>query len=173
LGRDHITAVLGPDGLQESRRAGGQDSAAPLGRAAARLTPAVTASGVNGHARLAAGPFNWDADLPPAIGGENLASSRRPTCWALAVCGVLFINDTLAPQLGVQINDVRCVARCVSDLRGLLAFDGVPAEFDEISVELHLVSPEPPERLDLLYPAWLERCPIYLAIISRTTSIRR
>ena len=43
--------------------------------AAARLTPAVTASLVNRHARLSAGPFNWDADLPPAVGGDNLAPS--------------------------------------------------------------------------------------------------
>src|SRR5436309_15874759 len=36
---------------------------------AARSTPNVTATLINGHARLSAGPFNWDADLPPSIGG--------------------------------------------------------------------------------------------------------
>ena len=41
----------------------------------------------NGRARLSAGPFNWDADLPAALGGENLAPS--PTAYllgALAGC---------------------------------------------------------------------------------------
>ena len=56
---------------------------------AARSTPTVTATLINGHARLSAGPFNWDADLPPSIGGGNLAPS--PTAYllgALAGCGV-------------------------------------------------------------------------------------
>src|SRR6266487_2881427 len=48
---------------------------------AARSAPAVTASLVNGRARLSAGPFNWDADLPPAVGGENSAPS--PTAYLL------------------------------------------------------------------------------------------
>ena len=30
----------------------------------ARSTPTVTATLANGRARLSAGPFNWDADLP-------------------------------------------------------------------------------------------------------------
>ena len=69
---------------------------------AARSTPTVTATLANGRARLSAGPFNWDADLPAALGGENLAPS--PTAYllgALAGCGVAFIHDTLAPQFDV------------------------------------------------------------------------
>jgi hypothetical protein len=73
----------------------------------ARSAPAVTASLVNGHARLSAGPFNWDADRPAAIGGENLAPS--PTAYllgALAGCAAAFIHDTLAPQFGLRLDDV-------------------------------------------------------------------
>ena len=72
----------------------------------ARSTPTVTATLANGRARLSAGPFNWDADLPVALGGENLAPS--PTAYllgALAGCGVAFIHDTLAPQFDVTIDD--------------------------------------------------------------------
>jgi len=133
--------------------------------AAARIAPEVTASLVNGRARLSAGPFNWEADLPVAIGGENLAPS--PTAYllgALAGCGVAFIRDTLAPQLSLRIDDVSAVARCVSDLRGLLAVDGAAPDLDQIAIELRVVSPEPPERLEQLYQAWLERCPIFLVI---------
>lgn len=43
--------------------------------AAAMTTPGVTATLANGRARLSAGPFNWEADLPLAIGGQNLAPS--------------------------------------------------------------------------------------------------
>jgi DNA-binding NarL/FixJ family response regulator len=94
----------------------------------ARSAPAVTASLVNEHARLSAGPFNWDADLPAAIDGENLAPS--PTAYllgALAGCAVAFIHDTLAPQLGLRLDDVSAVARCTADARGLLGMeDAVP-----------------------------------------------
>ena len=81
----------------------------------------MTATLVNGHARLSAGPFNWDADLPPAIGGGNLAPS--PTAYllgALAGCGVAFLRDTLAPQFDVELDDVTAVASASSDARGLL-----------------------------------------------------
>jgi uncharacterized OsmC-like protein len=125
----------------------------------------VTASLVNGHARLSAGRFEWDCDLPPVIGGENLAPS--PTAYllgALAGCAVVFIRDTLAPQLGLQIDDVSAVARCVSDLRGLLALEDAAPDLDQIAIELRVVSPETPERLERLYQAWLERCPVYLAL---------
>jgi hypothetical protein len=74
----------------------------------ARSAPAVTASLINGRARLSAGPFNWDADLAPAIGGRNHAPS--PTAYllgALAGCAVAFVHDTVAPQLGLQLDDVR------------------------------------------------------------------
>src|SRR4026207_2071512 len=90
----------------------------------ARSSPGVTATLVNGHARLSAGPFNWDADLPAALGGENLAPS--PTAYllgALAGCGVAFIHDTLAPQFDVAIDDITAVARCSPDARGLLGID--------------------------------------------------
>jgi DNA-binding CsgD family transcriptional regulator len=65
----------------------------------ARSAPAVTASLVNGRAGLSAGPFNWDANLPAAIGGENLAPSATAyLLGALAGCAVAFIHDTLAPR---------------------------------------------------------------------------
>jgi len=73
----------------------------------AQSTPTVTATLVNGRARLSAGPFNWDADLPLTLGGENLAPS--PTAYllgALAGCAVALLHDTLAPRFDVQIDDV-------------------------------------------------------------------
>jgi hypothetical protein len=91
---------------------------------AAKSTPTVTATLVNGRARLSAGPFNWDADLPAALGGENLAPS--PTAYllgALAGCAVAFLHDTLAPGFDVQIDDVTAVACCSTDA----AFSGSTA----------------------------------------------
>ena len=56
--------------------------------AAGVATPTVTATLPNGHARLSSGPFNWESDLGPGIGG-------------------VFLRDTLAPQFGVTLDDVQ------------------------------------------------------------------
>jgi uncharacterized OsmC-like protein len=132
---------------------------------AARAAPTVEATLVNGRARLSSGPFNWEADLAPALGGGNLAPS--PTAYllgALAGCGVVFVRDTLAPQLGIQIDDVSAVARCATDARGLLGMPGADPDLGSIELEIHIASSEPQERIDELRRVWEERCPIFLAI---------
>jgi len=136
---------------------------------AARSTPAVTATLVNGHARLSAGPFNWDADLSAPLGGENLAPS--PTAYllgALAGCAVAFLRDTLAPQFEVELDDVTAVARCSSDLRGLLGIDGVAADLGDIGLDIGVSSSSPRDRVDAMLAAWQQRCPIYLALLKPT-----
>ncbi|MCZ4096899.1 OsmC family protein [Streptomyces sp. So13.3] len=133
---------------------------------AAQSTPAVTASLANGHARLSAGPFNWDADLPPAVGGRNLSPS--PTAYllgALAGCAVVFVHDTLAPELGLQLDEVSAVARCSVDARGLLGMAGALPDLGDVTIEIHVVSPEPADRLQGLFEIWQERCPVYLALV--------
>jgi len=133
--------------------------------AAALAKPAVTATLANGRARLSAGNFNWEADLGPAIGGQNLAPS--PTAYllgALAGCAVAFLNDTLAPQLGVEITEASAVARCTSDTRGLLGMDGIAPDLGDIGLEITVTSPSDRARIDAMLAAWQERCPIYLAI---------
>lgn len=131
----------------------------------ARTSPAVTAVLSNGHARLSAGPFNWECDLPTVLGGDNVAPS--PTAYllgALAGCGVAFLRDTLAPQFGVEIRDLRASARCKSDLAGLFGMDGRSPELQEIELDIELDSPSGPDEIAAMRRAWLARCPIYLAL---------
>jgi len=133
---------------------------------AAKSTPTVTASLVNGRARLSAGPFNWDADLPAALGGENLAPS--PTAYllgALAGCAVAFLHDTLAPAFGVKIDDVTAVARASSDARGLVGIDGVAPDLGDLALDIKVSSTSPQDRVDAMLTAWQDRCPIYLALL--------
>lgn len=133
--------------------------------ASARSAPAVTAILENGRARISAGAFNWDSDLPNVLGGDNLAPS--PTAYllgALAGCAVAFMRDTLAPQFGVELDEVTAVARCSSDMRGLLGIDGVAPDLAGLAIDISLTSSAPQDRLDALYQAWLERCPIFLAL---------
>jgi uncharacterized OsmC-like protein len=132
----------------------------------AKSSPTVTASLINGRARLSAGPFNWDADLPAALGGENLAPS--PTAYllgALAGCAVAFLHDALAPAFGVKIDDVTAVARCSTDARGLLGIDGVAPDLADLALDIRVSSTSPKERVDAMLAAWRERCPIYLALL--------
>jgi uncharacterized OsmC-like protein len=134
--------------------------------ATAQSTPTVTATLVNGRARLSSGPFNWDADLPAALGGENLAPS--PTAYllgALAGCAVAFLHDTLAPAFGVEIDDVTAVARTSTDARGLLGMDGVGPDLADLGLEIRVSSSSPNDRVDAMLEAWQERCPIYLALL--------
>jgi uncharacterized OsmC-like protein len=136
-------------------------------------TPTVTATLANGRARLSAGPFNWDADLPAAIGGTNLAPS--PTAYllgALAGCGVAFLYDTLAPQFGVRIDAITAVARCSTDLRGLLGIDDASPELGDIALDIQITTADGDDKTGPMFAAWRERCPIFLALLRpRTVSL--
>lgn len=128
-------------------------------------TPSVTATLLNGHARLSAGPFNWESDLGPAVGGQNLAPS--PTAYllgALAGCGAIFLQDTLAPQFGVTLTDVQATASCRADIAALLGVEGTDPALSAISLRLRITSPDGPERLEPMIDAWRARCPIFLAL---------
>ncbi|HXG39997.1 MAG TPA: OsmC family protein [Candidatus Limnocylindrales bacterium] len=133
---------------------------------AGRTSPSVAATLANGRARLSAGPFNWDADLPASLGGGNLAPS--PTAYllgALAGCAVAFLHDTLAPQFGVRIEAITAVARCNADLRGLLGIEGASPELTDVALEIVVTSPDSEELTEPMLDAWRERCPIYLALL--------
>ena len=132
---------------------------------AGRITPAVTATLANNRARLSAGPFNWDSDLPPAVGGHNEAPS--PTAYllgAFAGCAVTFIAETLAPQFSVEINEITATATCRTDLAGLLGVGDADPALRGIALEIKLSSPSPQDSVTAMQEAWLARCPVYLAL---------
>jgi uncharacterized OsmC-like protein len=148
-----------PTRLQQSAATFRADPAAGVAR------PSVTATLVNGHARLSSGPFNWESDLGQAIGGENLAPS--PTAYllgALAGCGVVFLRDALAPEFGVTVTGVEATATCRADVAALLGIEGTSPALDEIQLTIRVASPDPAQHLEPMFAAWRERCPIYLAI---------
>ncbi|HEU0237115.1 MAG TPA: OsmC family protein [Candidatus Limnocylindrales bacterium] len=133
----------------------------------ARSAPAVRGRLVDGKAELSAGSYTWYADLPPALGGTG--SAPTPTQYllgALAGCGVAFIHDTLAPQLGISIDDLSVVARCRADARGLLGMDGAIPDLEAIEIEISVATSASAERLAALEDVWRTRCPIYLAVVN-------
>jgi uncharacterized OsmC-like protein len=134
--------------------------------AAGQVSPSAEATLANGRARVSSGPFNWDVDLAPVVGGENQAPS--PTAYllgALASCAVVFISDTLAPEFGVQIDTLHARASCSTDLAGLLGIDGRDPRLARIAVQITLGTSSPQPAVEALQAAWLDRCPIYLSLV--------
>jgi uncharacterized OsmC-like protein len=131
-----------------------------------RVTPIAAARLVNGRARISAGPFNWDADLPPVVGGANQAPS--PTAYllgALASCAVAFIHDMLALEFGVVIDDLSAEARCATDLAGLVGLDGADPRLRGLSLDISVQSSSSDDSVAAMRQAWLDRCPVYLALL--------
>ncbi|WP_199542747.1 OsmC family protein [Prauserella sp. PE36] len=135
--------------------------------ASAASAPSATATPMPGEqrVRVEGGPFAWYADLPRAVGGGNCAPS--PTLYllgGLAAGAVAFIRDVLAPLCDVRLHDVSAVARCEEDLRGLAGVAGAEPRLAGMSLDIRLDSPDPEPRLETLRQAWLDRCPVYLAL---------
>jgi uncharacterized OsmC-like protein len=131
----------------------------------AKSKPTVKAHTDGSQAVMEAGPFSWNSDLPEPIGGTNQAPS--PTALllsALAGCAVVFIRDTLAPQLGVRVDAVEATAQCETDARGLLGMAGAEPDLQNIRLDIRVQSPDDESDVQILYDAWQERCPIYLAL---------
>jgi uncharacterized OsmC-like protein len=131
----------------------------------ARSKPTVKAHADGSQAVMESGPFSWRSDLPEPIGGTNQAPS--PTALllsALAGCAVVFIRDTLAPQLGVRVDAVEATAECEADARGLLGMEGAEADLKNLRLEIRVQSPDGEGDVQRVYEAWQERCPIYLAL---------
>jgi uncharacterized OsmC-like protein len=135
----------------------------------ARARPTVNARADGSQAVIQAGPFAWRADLPATLGGTNEAPS--PTLFllgALAGCAVVFIRDTLAPQFAVRITDIQATVRCETDFRGLLGMGAVPADLENLRLDIEIASPDDEADVQQVCRAWQDRCPIYLALLKPT-----
>ena len=131
----------------------------------AKGKPKVIARFKQSKAVMEHGKFSFETDLPVPLGGSNEAPS--PTALllgSLAGCAVVFIRDTLAPQLGVKIDAIEATAECETDARGLLGMEGASPDLANIGLAIKIKSSEPEAAVQSVYQAWQERCPIYLAL---------
>jgi uncharacterized OsmC-like protein len=111
------------------------------------------------------GSFSWHTDMPVPLGGTNEAPS--PTALllsALAGCAVVFIRDPLAPQLGVTVDTIEATAQCETDARGLLGMNSVAPDVHKVGLTIAIHSRKDEDAVRRVYPAWQERCPVYLAL---------
>jgi uncharacterized OsmC-like protein len=131
----------------------------------ARSEPTLKAHTEGSQAVMEAGSFSWRSDLPEPIGDSNQAPS--PTAQllgALAGCAVVFIRDTLAPQLDVRVDAVEATAQCEADARGLLGMAGAEPDLQNIQIDIRVQSQDSEGDVQRLYETWRERCPINLAL---------
>ena len=77
---------------------------------------------------------------------------------------MVFIRDTLAPQLGVRVDAVEATAQCEADARGLLGMAGAEPDLKNIRLDVRVQSPDSEGEVQRIYETWRERCPIYLAL---------
>jgi uncharacterized OsmC-like protein len=145
----------------------------------AKGSPAVIARAQGSKAVMEHGTFSWHTDLPVPLGGTNEAPS--PTALllsALAGCAVVFIRDTLVPQLGVTVDAIEATAECETDARGLLGLDSVAPDLSDIRLAIGIRSSDAEDAVRRVYQTWQERCPVYLALtkalpVSTTLKITR
>ena len=152
---------MNPETIQASIRLWQEDSSK------AKVKPTVRGHNDGTQVVLETGSFSWRSDLPPSLGGTNTAPG--PTAFilgALVGCSVVFIRDTLAPQLGVQVESVEAVAQCEADFRGALGIEGVASDLQNIQLTVKVQSSDDEEKVQKLYQVWQARCPIYLALIN-------
>jgi uncharacterized OsmC-like protein len=127
--------------------------------------PSVVAISDGSAAAITGGSFSWRADLPPSLGGGGSAPSPTTLLLsALAGCAVVFLRDTLAPQLGVTVRSVQATASCETDARGLLGMGGAVPDLRNLTLSIEIDSPDPQEKIDGLLAVWKKRCPVYLAL---------
>ena len=144
----------------------------------ARSKPTVTATLANGHARLSAGAFNWDADLPAVLGGEQPVAEpdRLPARRAGRLRRRVPARHA---RSAVRRRDRR---RDGGRRRGLRPARpgrdrGRDAGPDGSRARHPRLDASPADRVAAMFAAWRERCPIYLALlkpneIALTTSDR-
>ena len=128
----------------------------------AKGKPTVKARAEGSQAVMEHGAFSWRTDLPAPLGGTNEAPS--PTALllsALAGCAVVFIRDTLAPQLGVRVDAIEATAQCETDARGLLGMNSVAPDVCNVALTIAIQSPENEDAIRKVYQVWQERCPVF------------
>ena len=90
---------------------------------------------------------------------QRLGGAAHSAC-AAARRTRLPLTRVLAPQLGVQIDELAATARFSAELAGLLRVDGSVPYLQPITVDIELVSRSPDDHLDTMHQAWLDRCPV-------------
>ena len=77
---------------------------------------------------------------------------------------MVFIADTLAPQLSVQLEFVSAMAQCEADFRGALGMDNSLPDLQNLQLTISIQSQDSDQKVQHLYEVWQQRCLIYLGL---------
>jgi hypothetical protein len=119
--------------------------------------PAVTARPAGNEVILESGASRWQAGVPHMA--NQAVEAPSPTAYllgALASYAVTFIRDTLAPELHIDVWDVRATARCEA---------GATAPLQQLVLEVDVYSPYNRAVVQRLLDAWREQWPAHLAFV--------
>src|SRR5215831_21269504 len=84
-------------------------------------------------------------------------SCRRDVCWSI-------VSKNATNSACVCRGWVQATVKCKADLRGLLGMSGAVPDLEAIEIDMQIASPDGAEKVQALHRAWLERCPVYLAL---------
>lgn len=136
------------------------------GQKTMRKMHSVSAFSLDHAALVSAGPMSWHADLPRELGGSNAAPSPvQLLLGALAASAVLLIKDTIAPQLGISVDEVAATVMSDTDDRALQGVPGASPCLQGLRLELRVSSPGGDDAVGRLIEAWMARCPVYATFL--------
>ena len=57
----------------------------------------------------------------------------------------------------MKVEGITAVARCSTDLRGLIGMDGASPELTDLALEIEVTTSDPGDRVEAMFEAWRER----------------
>ena len=98
---------------------------------------------------------------PEQAGGDN--SAPTPMEYVIAALNgcLAVVIQTVAEEQSFQLDGAAFDSKGLIDQRGVEGTAGVSPQFQEVTAEIRLQTPEPPNRLDALKDEVLRRCPAF------------
>jgi len=103
--------------------------------------------------------FKFIISEPVHVGGQNVAPSPLEFLLSGAVGCYAAVFAFYAAKLGVTYDSFEAVARTTMDVRGHMMPDAPPSGFQNVTIELNVVSDAAPEKLREIEQLSLAGCP--------------
>src|SRR5262249_24916174 len=103
--------------------------------------------------------FKFIISEPVHVGGQNVAPSPLEFLLSGVVGCYAAVFAFYAAKLGVTYDSFEAVARTTMDVRGHMMPDAPPSGFQNVTIELNVVSDAPPEQLREIEQLSLAGCP--------------
>jgi putative redox protein len=103
--------------------------------------------------------FKFIISEPVHVGGQNVAPTPLEFLLSGAIGCYAAVFAFYAAKLGVSYESFEAVARTTMDVRGHMIPDAPPSGFQEVTIDINVVSDAPPEKLREIERLALAGCP--------------